>query len=373
MAGLALGDVWRGARNRLLADPGFRAWAAAFPLTRGVARRRAEGLFDLVAGFVYSQVLSACVRLRLLDRLAAGPETTSDLASALALPPDGAARLLAAAAALGLVDRAGADRWALGPQGAVLRAQPGLGEMIEHHQHLYADLADSVDLLRREGGGQGDLAAYWPYATARTPRIAPEPAVKAYSALMAATQPAVADELLAAYPVRRHARLLDVGGGEGVFLAAAAARAPRLALQLFDLPAVAARARRALAEHGLAARAEVFEGDFLADPLPRGADLITLIRILHDHDDDGAAALLRAAHAALPKKGALLIAEPMTDDTGGGRFADAYFPLYLLAMGRGRPRSPRQIYAMLAAAGFRSGRLLHTRTPFLLRVILARP
>ena len=27
-------------------------------------------------------------------------------------------------------------------------------------------------------------------------------------------------------------------------------------------------------------------GDFLADPLPRGADVVSLIRVVHDHDDD---------------------------------------------------------------------------------------
>ena len=43
-----------------------------FPLTRPIARRRARELFDLCAGFVYSQVLLACVRLRLFEILAEG-------------------------------------------------------------------------------------------------------------------------------------------------------------------------------------------------------------------------------------------------------------------------------------------------------------
>ena len=51
--------------NRLQANPRFRRFAAAFPLTRFVARRRARALFDLCAGFVYTQVLTACVRLDL--------------------------------------------------------------------------------------------------------------------------------------------------------------------------------------------------------------------------------------------------------------------------------------------------------------------
>ena len=38
-------------RDRLLANPAFHRWAASFPLTRPVARRQTQLLFDLCAGF----------------------------------------------------------------------------------------------------------------------------------------------------------------------------------------------------------------------------------------------------------------------------------------------------------------------------------
>ncbi len=43
--------------------PDFQRFAGTFVLTRPIARRRAGALFDLCAGFVYSQILLACVRL----------------------------------------------------------------------------------------------------------------------------------------------------------------------------------------------------------------------------------------------------------------------------------------------------------------------
>jgi demethylspheroidene O-methyltransferase len=61
-------------------------------------------------------------------------------------------------------------------------------------------------------------------------------------------KPLFAQEVLASYPIHQHRCLLDVGGGEGVFLAAAATRAPALRLMLFDLPAVAERARARLTD-----------------------------------------------------------------------------------------------------------------------------
>jgi demethylspheroidene O-methyltransferase len=131
-------ERWIGWRNGLLADPRFQRWAADFPLTRPIARRRARGLFDLVAGFVYSQTLATCVRLRLFDELRDGPLTTDTLAAKLCLRGDALERLLGAAEALKLVERVGGDRWALGSDGAALLGNAGLSDMIAHHRHLYA-------------------------------------------------------------------------------------------------------------------------------------------------------------------------------------------------------------------------------------------
>ncbi len=371
-------DRWIDWRNRLLSDPRFQRWAADFPLTRPIARSRAKGLFDLVAGFVYSQTLAACVRLDLFRILSNGPMTVGALAERLDLPVEATARLMGAAASLRLVEPAGKDgadpqtsaRYALGVQGAALLGNAGLMEMIAHHDLLYADLGDSVGLLRR---GAGSLATFWPYAVSATPAQKTASEVQAYSELMAASLPTVAADVFKAYPIGRHRRLMDVGGGEGAFLTAAAAHAPNLELRLFDLPAVADRARAQLARHNLEHRAEVLEGDFLSEALPVGADLITLIRILHDHDDAGVLALLCRVRAALPDDGALLVAEPMSDAKGGDRVADAYFAFYLKAMGRGRARTPQELGALMETAGFTRRRQLRTRSPFLLRAILARP
>ena len=293
--GASLLDRARDWRDRMVADPAFRRWAARFPFTQPIARRRARALFDLCAGFVYSQVLAACVRLRVFDLLSDGPKTAQAVAARTDLPPDAAVRLLEAAAALGLAARRSGERYGLGPLGAAMVGNPGLAAMVEHHALLYADLRDPVALLR--GAAATGLARYWPYAgggAAAAVGLGPAE-VAPYSALMAASQPLVAEEVLGAYDLRRHRRLLDVGGGEGGFLCAAGAAAPDLRLVLFDLPAVAERARARLGAAGLGDRATAVGGDFLADPLPRGADVVSLVRVLHDHDDGGALALLRAA------------------------------------------------------------------------------
>ncbi|MET0675731.1 MAG: methyltransferase [Bradyrhizobium sp.] len=360
-----LGERWRGMRDSLLSSRRFQRWAAAFPLTRPIARRRAADLFDLCAGFVYSQVLAACVRLRLFQQLQPGPLSVATLAARSSIAPDAMAMLLEAAASLRLLERRGEQRYGLGPLGAAMLGNPGIAAMVEHHCALYADLADPVALLRGQVADR-QLARYWPYASGDAGSDLGHDAVSPYTALMSASQPMVADMVLGAYSFARHRCLLDVGGGDGSFLIAVGRSAPGLKLQLFDLPEVAAIARERLG-----ANATVTGGSFLSDPLPLGADVISLIRVLHDHDDENALALLAAIRAALPKGGTLVIGEPMSGEAGTDAVS-AYFSMYLYAMGSGRPRSFVALRGLLQRSGFGEVNLRRTRIPMIASVIVAR-
>ena len=360
---------WQAWRDRLLGSATFRQRALAFAPTRAIARRRAGALFDLVAGFVYSQTLLACVQLRIFDLVREGPLSVAALARQVDVPDAALERLLDAAVAVRLLERRRDAGYGLGPLGAALIDNAALQAMIEHHAVFYADLRDPVALLR---GVPGALATYWPYAGAAVPDRLGGNQVAPYSALMTATQPLVADEILQAWPLRGHACLMDVGGGEGGFLVAAARQAPTLRLMLFDLPAVAHLAQQTLARHGLSQRARTFGGDFLQSPLPPGADVISLVRVVHDHDDASVRRLLAAVFAALPPGGVLLLAEPLADTPGARSMGDAYFGLYLLAMGSGRPRSARELTTLLHQAGFSQVCQKPTRLPLQTGLLVAR-
>lgn len=368
---VSLADRLAGWRNRLVASPRFQRFAASFPLTKPIAQRQSQALFDLCAGFVYAQVLQACVRLDLFRILDEAPRSAAELAPRLALSESATERLLGAAAALDLVERRSGGRYGLAMLGAALLGNPGVGAMIAHHDLLYGDLADPLALLRGENRPTA-LSGYWAYATAEQPAAAPPAEVAAYSALMAQSQHFVADDILAAYDFSQHRRILDIGGGEGAFLCRVAAQTAAPALMLFDLPAVAERARLRFAAEGLSLRAEVAGGDMYRDPLPGGADLATLVRVLHDHDDAAVRALLRRVRAALVPGGTLLIAEPMAGSPETRRMAEAYFAFYLLAMGSGRARSPEELTVFLLEAGFTDIRTLRTRRPLLTGGLTAR-
>ena len=358
-------------RDRVYGSPTFQRWAGRLPVVRTIARRRSRALFDLVAGFTYTQTLAACVRLDLFALLRDGPLSASELAGRLSLPLDGLERLLGAAAALELVEGRRGGRWGLGPLGAPMLASPGLSRLIEHNALLYDELRDPLALLRRPATDRGTaLTEYWAYATTVGRSRAGAADVAGYSALMAATVSPIADEVLDAVPLDEARALLDVGGGDGGFGAAAARRLPALRLALLDLPAVAARAARRLRDAGVAERVTVHAGDFHSAPLPGGADVVSLVRVLLDHDDEAVLALLRRVRAALPAGGRVVVAEPFAGARGAEVVGDVYFAFYLWAMGRGRARREEELRDLLHAAGFANVRTRATRYPVQCGVIV---
>ncbi|HMO07131.1 MAG TPA: methyltransferase [Paracoccaceae bacterium] len=340
-AGAGAAQQAGGAFARLLSSRRFQAWAARVPGLRRIVRAEGAAIFDLIQGFVKSQVLMALVELDLLAQLAR-PRAPAELAPAAGLTGDRMAMLLQAGAAAGLLRRRRDGRFVLSSRGAAFQGVPGLPAMVRHHAVLYRDLADPVGFLRGETAP--DLARFWPYVFGAAAAEDPATAQR-YSRLMEDSQALVAEDTLRLVDLSGVTHLMDVGGGTGAFLRAVAAAHPRLRLTLFDLPAVLSAARLPPA----IARAP---GSFRDDDLPRGADAISLVRVLYDHSDATVGALLARCHAALPPGGRLIVSEPMSGGDRPDPSTDIYFAFYCAAMQTGRTRSPAEIARLLAAAGF---------------------
>ncbi|MDT8325804.1 MAG: methyltransferase [Roseovarius sp.] len=347
--------------TRLIARPGFQRWASGFPLTRGVARRDGAAIFNIVQGFVQSQVLSALVELEVFHRLAEGPKTSAELCLRAGLPEGRMQILLQAGAGLGLLKHRRDGRFGLARRGAAILGVPGLEAMIRHHGAFYADMADPVALLR--GEGDTELARFWPYVFGAAAEMEPDVANR-YSDLMAQSQGLVAQDVLRMVSLKGVRHLLDVGGGSGAFLQEVAAQYRDLNLTLFDLPEVMSSARGRLATLGLAERIALAPGSFRQDALPVGMDAISLIRVLYDHDDSTVRALLAAVFAALPEGGRLIVAEPMAGGIRPAPQGDVYFAFYTMAMGTGRARSPERIADLCREAGFEKVKIPFAPRPY---------
>jgi demethylspheroidene O-methyltransferase len=361
--------IWR---DRLIADTRFQNRISKIPFLKNIAKKRANQLFDVMAGFVYTQILLSCVRLNLFNVLKDGPLNLSDIKKACGLDVGPLKKLLDAAVSINLLEIRSHERYGLGTLGAPLVGNVALSAMIEHHTVLYEDLRDPLSLLSGDIGIK-KLEKFWPYVSADQKdqeSVKDKEHVKNYSDLMSASLPLVADQVVDAYDFSQHQCLLDVGGGQGTFLKRVFLSAPQLKRKLFDLPGVAHLAQESFALTTEHQDIDVHGGDFFQDALPQGADLITLIRVIFDHDDDRVKILLRAIFDALPSGGKLLIAEPMADTPEHPAMGHAYFGFYLLAMGRGRPRTIDEISQLVMDAGFKGVQVLPCSMPINAQVLL---
>lgn len=352
-----------GLLTRLALSPRFHKLASRIPGLRWKARAEGAELFSILSGFVQSQALVALVEGRVLQFLASGPMETGDLSRRCAIQPAPLEVLLRAGAALKLVSRDPKGRWHLAPRGAAFLTVPGLEPMVRHHHVLYRDLSDPLAFFR--GQTETELAGFWPYVFGP---LAQEDAGLAarYSRLMAESQVLVAEDTLRLADLSKRKHLLDVGGGTGAFLAEVGKVHPRLKLSLFDMPAVLAAVPAALRD-----RLSLHPGSFRTDPLPQGADTISLIRVLYDHDDATVAALLSKVHASLPPGGMILVSEPMSGGDRPDPATDIYFAIYTLAMRTGRTRSAVEIGTLLDATGFTDLRLRPGDRPYVTSAVTA--
>lgn len=364
--------------EHLMASPRVYRMSVNNVLTRWYAQRKTSQVFDLMVGFVNFQVLLTCVKSGLLDRVFESPCGLEELSQQTHLPKESIDRLVLSALSLNLIDQRGVNRYGIGSLGLPVVSYPGIKAMIEHNAVLYADMLETVNLLRTHEHSQ--MHQYWPYTNGEDPEqsdfahlqqasLAKAKQFERYSDLMSASQNFVIDEITASYDFSSHHRMLDIGCGKGRFVSTLAKQYSNLTFELMDLPLVMGLTQEHLKEVDFFSRLSFNPASFKTDPLPREVDLITLVRIAHDHSDEVVQALLRKIYWTLPSKGTLLLAEPMADPKGAKH--DAYFHFYLLAMGEGRLRTPHQLSKMMVQAGFDQVKLLPNPMPMHTRILIA--
>lgn len=354
--------------TRLVAKPSFQDWVSRTPFLSRFAKKDGAALFDVVQGFVRSQVLFALVQLDIPHRLLGGPVGADSLAQETGIPSDRMALLLKAGAGIGILKRQRDGQFALSRQGAALTGVPGLQDMILHHAAFYKDMTDPLALLK--GEGETELSQFWPYVFGAAGAVDPD-VTQRYSNLMADTQAMVARDTLRAVSLSGTRHLMDVGGGSGAFLIELAKAYPDMNLTLFDLPAVMSAADQRIARAGMTNRIEQIGGSFRDESLPMAADAISLVRVLYDHSNETVRELLAACHAALPKGGRLLISEPMSGGDRPDAITDVYFAFYTLAMQTGKTRSVAEISDLLRQSGFSEIQQHKTARPYVTSAITA--
>lgn len=292
----------------------------------------------------YFSVLAAD-ELGVFAALADGPATPDELARACGADPDRLLALLGGNVAAGTLEVTG-GRFSLSPiaaelldpgnpgyLGALLRHSPG---PLENWAHLAATVQGSPpprDVGQDDGAFLAELVA----ATAPVQ--------------LGVARAALGD--LPGGPLPAGARVVELGAGAAPWSRAVLAGDPGATAVVNDLPGVLAVAERALDGDGVADRVTFLPGSYWEVDLAAGGfDLAVLAHVCRAEGDEGAAALVRRAAAALAPGGRLVLAEYLLhDDLSGPAQAQLLGVTMAASTARGATFTHRQARAWLEGAG----------------------
>jgi acetylserotonin O-methyltransferase len=320
-------------------------------------------ILDLIEAFRRSKTMFAAVSLGVFDALAGGPMTLSVLAAALKTDTDALGRLLDACVNLGLLTR-GDDRYEIASVARTYLTKTSPDRLTGYINYsndvmwkLWANLEDAV----REGSHRWKQTFGWDgpiFANFFRDDAAAHEFLMGMHGYGLLSSPHV----VAAFDLSRFRCLVDLGGATGHLAIAACQRYPGLKGIVFDLAAAVPLARDIAGKSPVADRIDVQAGDFFIDPLPVG-DLYAVGRILHDWTEAKILKLLGRIHEALPRGGAILIAEKLLlEDRTGPRWAHMQ-SLNMLTCAEGKERTLGEYEALLAKVGFSDVQGCRTNSP----------
>ena len=121
-------------------------------------------------------------------------------------------------------------------------------------------------------------------------------------------------------------RMLDVGGGSGVFAMEFIKKNPNIKAVVFDLPDVIPITGRYVAREKMTEKISFLSGNYLADDLGNGYDLILLSAIVHINSLEENNLLIKKCYDSLNSGGQIVIKdwvmnEDRTEPAGGAYFA----------------------------------------------------
>jgi O-methyltransferase/methyltransferase family protein len=173
----------------------------------------------------------------------------------------------------------------------------------------------------------------------------------------------VAPAIAASYDFSQWDSVMDVGGGNGVLLAAILRAYPKLRGVLADRSHVLERARqRGLLGGELETRSTMQNCDFFNE-IPSGSRAYLMKSVIHDWNDEDARRILHHCRKAMPENGAVLLIEWDLSEANlpsQGKVAD----VTMMVLTGGKERTIEEYRELLESASFRLNQVISTDAGF---------
>ncbi len=321
-------------------------------------------LLRLMDGYVTTQLLYVAAKLDIASVLVDGPKSGAEVAAAVGADRDALVRVIRGLVIEDVFAEDADGRFSLTPVGECLGSLGGAA--IVRAEVYYESAAALLDTVC--GGGTAFERVHGERFFEHLGRHPDRDA--AFEASMANRAEQEARDVVDAFGFSGIDRLVDVGGGRGVLLAAILGANPAMLGVLFDREAAIALARANLQSAGLGDRVECVAGDFFVE-VPAHADAYVLSRVIHDWDDVDAGRILATCRRAMRPDSRLLIVEAILPERARDRPAAIRMDLHMLLLLGARERTEGEFTTLLRGSGFDVTRVVMTASPAGLGVVEA--
>ncbi len=313
-------------------------------------------IFELFRGSYATELLTAAVsHFNLFGVLSQSAPTFDELRHELNLAARPANVLITAMRAMKLVELDGAGKLSATPLAAE-HLKPGGAFDVGGYLSLAADSPGVQGMIERLvtnrpfGAEPAQDGAAFIYREGLESAMEKEASARHFTLALAGRAKNVAPHLARVAPLENAKRLIDVGGGTGIYSIACLQQFPKLTAVVWDRPEVLKIAAEMAAEYGVSERLELLPGDMFADDVPNG-DAMLLSNILHDWDVPECETLVQRCANRLPNGGRLLVHDVFLDDDLGGPLPIALYSASLFTFTEGRAYSATEYRGWLQAAG----------------------
>jgi hypothetical protein len=307
-------------------------------------------LLGLINSFQITQAIHVASTLRVADHLKEGTRSAGELAVLTKSHPDSLYRVLRALAAVGVFWEEEDRKFALTPMGDCLRtdsATPiGAWAEVVGSPHFWQAWGHLLHSIRTGENAFQNLYGkdVWQFRSEHPEHGA------TFDRAMTQLSRGSAEAVIRAYDFSSFSHIVDVGGGQGLMLAAILRAHPHLSGTLFDQSDVVAGAKAVLVERGVIDRCNIVGGSFF-EAVPEGADAYLMRVVIHDWEDDEAIAILKVCRRAMRETAKLLLIERLVgppNEMPATKFSD----LNMLVSPGGRERTREGFSDLLAKSGF---------------------
>ena len=301
-------------------------------------------IMSLVSKFQESRIFLTAAEMDVFTLLAKNPMSAQEIANRLEATVRGVTILLDAVVSLGLLEKREEKYHCPAEVGSILSKESptSMLPIVTLATGGWKRWSDLTDIVRR-GKDRIRGSAFDIKESER----------EAFTGAMHAIAYKMAPWIVAAIKPGEARKLLDIGGGSGVYTQAFLEASPSLTATIFDLPSVINMARRRLATTGLLDRIQLVAGDFCKDELPTGHDLALLSAIIHQNSPEQNIELYRKIFRTLQPKGRLVIRDHIMSSDHTQPTSGALFAVNMLVVTtEGRTYSFEEIKSSLESAGF---------------------